>query len=188
MSRKLLYLLGILLTILIGTILHWLLNCNCGQKSGAALSESSEQAIVAVPGANAGQVPAVVPDTSGQYALVKFREGYNADPLVLYFATGKNETRLTTEEQQRIAEIADYMKKVPEAVVTITGHSDITGGREGNVLLAMERARFAGARLVERSVPESRTEIASRGPDEPAADNGTPEGRALNRRTVILIK
>jgi outer membrane protein OmpA-like peptidoglycan-associated protein len=180
MSRKLLYLLGILLTILIGTLLHWLLNCNCGQKSGAALSESSEQPIAAMP--------AVVPDTSGQYALVKFRERYNANPLVLYFATGKNETRLTAEEQQRIAEIAGYIIKVPEAVVTITGHADNTGDREGNVLLAMERARFAGARLVEGGVPESRTELASRGPDEPAADNGTPEGRALNRRTVILIK
>jgi outer membrane protein OmpA-like peptidoglycan-associated protein len=180
MSRKLLYLLGILLTILIGTLLHWLLNCNCGQKPGAALSESSEQSIVAMP--------AVVPDTSGQYALVKFRERYNANPLVLYFATGKNETQLTPEEQQRIAEISGYIIKVPEAVVTITGHADNTGDREGNVLLAMERARFAGARLVEGGVPESRTELASRGPDEPAADNGTPEGRALNRRTVILIK
>jgi outer membrane protein OmpA-like peptidoglycan-associated protein len=188
MSRKLLYLLGILLTILIGTILHWLLNCNCGQKSEAALSESSGQAIVAIPGANAGQVPAVVPDTSGQYALVKFRERYNANPLVLYFATGKAETRLTAEEQQLIAEIAGYMKKVPGAVVTITGHADNTGDKQANVLLAMERARFAGGRLVESGLPESRTELASRGPDEPAADNGTPEGRALNRRTVILIK
>jgi outer membrane protein OmpA-like peptidoglycan-associated protein len=188
MSRKLLYLLGILLTILIGTILHWLLNCNCGQKSEAALSESSGQAIDAVPGANAGQVPAVVPDTSGQYALVKFRERYNANPLVLYFATGKTETRLTAEEQQRFAEIAGYMTKVPGAVVSITGHSDNTGVKQANVLLAMERARFTGARLVESGVPESRTELVSRGPDEPAADNGTPEGRALNRRTVILIK
>jgi len=74
MSRKLLYLLSILLTILIGTILHWLLNCNCGEKSGVALSESTEQAIVPVPGDNTGQMPAVVPDTSGQCALVKFRE------------------------------------------------------------------------------------------------------------------
>ena len=188
MSRKLLYLLGILLTILIGTILHWLLNCNCGQKSGAALSESPEQAIVAVPGGNTGQVPAVVPDTSGQFALMKFREMYNANPLVLYFATGKTETRLTAEDQQRVAELSGSMKKVPGAVVTVTGHTDNTGDKQGNVILAMDRARFAGARLAEGGVAENRTELLSRGPDEPAADNGTPEGRALNRRTVILIK
>jgi outer membrane protein OmpA-like peptidoglycan-associated protein len=188
MSRKSLYLLGILLTILIGTILHWLLSCNCGQKSGAILSEASEQSIVAVPGDNTGQAPAVIPDTSGQYTLVKFRERYNANPLVLYFATGKYETTLTTEIQQRLAEIAFYIEKVPEAAVTITGHADNTGDREGNILLALERARFAGARLIEKGVPENRTELSSRGPDEPSADNGTPEGRALNRRTVILIK
>lgn len=188
MSRKLLYLLGILLTILIGTLLHWLLNCDCGQQSGAALSESSEQPIVAVPGDNTGPLPAVVPDTSGQYALVKFRESYNANPLVLYFVTGKTETRLTAEEQQRLAAIAGFMKKVPGAVVAITGHTDNTGDKQGNFLLGMGRARFARARLVEGGVPESRTELASQGSDEPAADNGTPEGRALNRRTVILIK
>ncbi|MFZ2338588.1 MAG: OmpA family protein [Bacteroidales bacterium] len=188
MSRKLLYLLGILLTILIGTILQWLLSCDCGQKSGAVLAESPGQGVVAVPDNDAGQTPAVMPDTSGQYALVKFREIFNANPLVLYFETGKNETRLTAEDQQSIAEIAGYMKKVTEAVVTITGHTDSSGDKEANDLLAMERARFAGARLVEGGVPESRTELASRGPDEPAADNGTPEGRALNRRTVILIK
>lgn len=188
MSRKLLYLLGILLTILIGTILHWLLACDCGQKSGGALAGSPEQSVVAVPGGNAGQAPAVMPDTSGQSALVKFRERYNANPLVLYFATGKNEARLTMEEQQRIAEITEYIIKVPEAVVAITGHADNTGDRQGNILLAMGRAKFAGVKLIERGVPEDRTELSSRGPDEPAADNGTPEGRALNRRTVIVIK
>ncbi|MBN2665880.1 MAG: OmpA family protein [Bacteroidales bacterium] len=152
------------------------------------MSQTSGEVIVAVPEGQTGQAPAVMPDTSGQSKLLKFREIYNTSPLVLYFATGKNETILTAEEQQRIAEIADYMKNVPNSVISITGHSDITGNRERNNLLAMERARFAGARLVERGVPENRTELASRGPDEPAADNGTPEGRALNRRTVILIK
>lgn len=188
MSRKLLYLLGILLTILVGTILHWLLSCDCGQKSGAALAGSPGQAVVAVPGENDGQAPVVMPDTSGQSALMRFRERLNANPLVLYYATGKSVTRLTTEEQQRIAEIADYMKKVPDAVAVTTGHADNRGAREGNIVLAMERARFARSCLTEKGVPESRIECVSRGPDEPAADNGTSGGRALNRRTVILIK
>ena len=187
MSRKLLYLLGILLTILIGTILHWLLSCDCGQKSRAALAGSPGQ-VVAESGGDAGQSPAIMPDTTGPSALIKFRESFNANPLVLYYALGKNESRLSAEEQQRIADIAGFMKKLPEAEAVITGHADNTGGRERNLTLAMERARFVRALLTERGVPESRIECISRGPDEPAADNGTPEGRALNRRTVILIK
>lgn len=188
MSRKLLYLLGILLTILIGTILHWLLSCDCGQKSGAVLAGSPEKAVVAMPGGSAGQAPAIVPDTSGQSALAKFRERLNASPLVLYFDTGKHEATLTAAEQQRIAEIADYIKRVPGAFAVVSGHADNTGDREDNISLAMKRARFAGALLTGEGVSEDRIEYLSRGPDEPAADNGTPDGRALNRRTVILIK
>jgi OOP family OmpA-OmpF porin len=38
MSKKLLYLLGILLTIIVGTILHWYFSCDCAVRSGNGTS------------------------------------------------------------------------------------------------------------------------------------------------------
>lgn len=39
MSKKLLYILGILLTIIVGTILHWQYSCDYGVRAGNSLRE-----------------------------------------------------------------------------------------------------------------------------------------------------
>jgi hypothetical protein len=49
MSKKILYLLGILLTIIVGTILHWYYSCDCGVKSGNKGTAKADNTIVAVP-------------------------------------------------------------------------------------------------------------------------------------------
>jgi hypothetical protein len=44
MSKKLLYLLGILLTIIAGTLLHWRFSCDCGsglRNTGAAKPDNN---------------------------------------------------------------------------------------------------------------------------------------------------
>ena len=184
MSKKLLYLLGILLTIIAGTILHWVFSCDCGQKSRAKETVAAETPIVAIP----DEKPAAEPDTSAKTLLLKVREKLNADPLILYFGLNRAEISLSQDEQQKLNEITDYMKKVPDTAVTITGHTDNTGSRDNNIGLALKRAEFVKAYLVRNGITEARIECVSRGPDEPAADNNSPEGRAKNRRAVVRIK
>jgi outer membrane protein OmpA-like peptidoglycan-associated protein len=184
MSKKLLCLLGILLTIIAGSIIYWIYCCDCGAKSRSQETMPAEKSIVTIP----IEPTAALPDTSAQVLLLKVKERLNADPLILYFGLNKAEIALTDNEQQKLKELYDYMIKVSNDMVTVTGHTDNTGSRDNNMSLAMKRAEFVKAYLVRNGIGEARIEAISQGPDEPAAENNTPEGRAKNRRTVIRIK
>jgi len=116
------------------------------------------------------------------------KDELNANPLVLYFNTNKSNENLSKEEHQKISDIAKYIMRTPQASVLIVGHSDSSGKRETNILLAKKRADFAKNYLVKNGISASRIETQSKGPDEPVAENQTAEGKAKNRRTVITIK
>lgn len=112
----------------------------------------------------------------------------NANPLILYYEINQSEITLSQEEKQKLEEITDVLKNVPDAGLTITGHTDNTDSREDNIKLGQERADHVKAYLVQNGIAGSKITCTSIGPDEPVADNNTPEGRAKKRRTVILIK
>ena len=72
--------------------------------------------------------------------------------------------------------------------VRIVGHTDSTGSDAINDPLSLARARTVRDYLADRGVPESRMDIAGRGPREPVADNASVEGRAKNRRVEIFLR
>lgn len=119
---------------------------------------------------------------------VKVRETINANPLVLYFDTNKSSENLSSEEQNRVAEIAKYIKNVPDAMVSVVGHTDNVGTRELNMKLGQTRADFAKKQLINEGIDSNKIETSSQGPDEPIADNSAAEGKSKNRRTVVTIK
>ena len=116
------------------------------------------------------------------------KEKITEDPLILYFNTNQTEINLTPEERQKIADLSNYLDHVQSAKISCVGHSDSVGDRNINIQLSKERADFAKDYLVKNGINSERIETASKGPDEPIADNLTPEGKAKNRRTVITIK
>lgn len=120
--------------------------------------------------------------------LSAFKEKYNANPLVLYFSTNQTELTLAETERQTVLDLVKYLDKVPDAKLSITGHTDNSGNREMNVKIGKDRADFAKAYFVKNGISEAKLESSSKGPDEPIADNSTAEGKAKNRRTVITIK
>lgn len=84
--------------------------------------------------------------------------------------------------------IADNMKHdVPDAALTILGHTDAVGTDSYNIDLSRHRAEAVIKALVARGVnPSQLTEVAI-GKRQPMASNETSEGRALNRRVEFLI-
>lgn len=116
------------------------------------------------------------------------KQKLNANPLVLYFNTGQSEINLTPEERQKVADLVHYLDNVEGSKLSAIGHTDNAGNRDTNVKLGLERANFAKEYLVKNGVATNRIETSSKGPDEPIADNATPEGKAKNRRTVVTIK
>jgi hypothetical protein len=87
MSKKLLYLLGILLTIIVGTILHWNYSCDCGVRSGNKGYANDNNSIVAVPDEKFNVVQQSPSDSADKERLLAVRLKLNANPLILYYET-----------------------------------------------------------------------------------------------------
>jgi OOP family OmpA-OmpF porin len=117
----------------------------------------------------------------------ELKEKINANPLVLYFKTGKTQNDLSAEDRQKVADMKKYLDHVESAKLDVVGHTDDVGSRDTNIRLGQQRADFAKQYLVKNGISVEKINSTSKGPDEPLMDNTTPEGRAKNRRTVVKI-
>ena len=68
----------------------------------------------------------------------------------------------------------------------IEGHTDSQGSDSYNAGLAKKRANSVVSYLVSKGVASSNLSTRSVGEARPIADNGTTEGRALNRRVEFI--
>ena len=102
------------------------------------------------------------------------------------FASGKSV--LLPGAQERLGQVAEALKANEESNILIEGHTDTTGTREVNMALSKSRAEAVQAFLASRGVSNDRMRAVGVGPDQPVADNGTPEGRANNRRVEIVVQ
>lgn len=96
--------------------------------------------------------------------------------------------RLKPGSEQGLREAAAYIKQrlQPDHKIYITGHTDNVGGGGYNKRLSRQRAQAVADFFVrEKLFDNSLLRPGGDGEDHPAADNKTPEGRALNRRVVI---
>lgn len=76
----------------------------------------------------------------------------------------------------------DWIRSNADYGVAIHGHTDWIGTDEYNQKLSDRRAKSAYAWLIAHGVDASRLSMDGKGESQPAADNGTDEGRAKNRR------
>jgi len=81
-----------------------------------------------------------------------------------------------------------FLKKHPEATMSIEGHTDSTGPEDYNQKLSERRAASVQDYLVnEFSVDASRLTTKGYGESRPIASNGAKEGRQKNRRVIGVI-
>ena len=84
--------------------------------------------------------------------------------------------------------IAENMKRdVPDAALTLLGHTDATGSNALNMDLSRRRAAAVMAALIERGVPPSQLDTVAIGKSQPIASNMTAAGRARNRRVEFMV-
>jgi len=87
-----------------------------------------------------------------------------------------------------VERIANYLKKFPEAVIEIEGHTDTTGPEKLNKRLSLERAESLRNALVDRfGIQGQRLITRGFSWNRPIADNATAEGRQKNRRVVVTL-
>lgn len=82
--------------------------------------------------------------------------------------------------------LAVVMKLKTDSRWRVEGHTDNVGSDKYNDKLALDRAQAVLNYLVTKGLDRNRFEVAGLGKKYPISENETEEGRALNRRVVIL--
>ncbi|MNT90758.1 Outer membrane porin F precursor [compost metagenome] len=80
------------------------------------------------------------------------------------------------------------MKQYPQTTTVVEGHTDSVGPDAYNQKLSQRRADAVKQVLVQDGVEASRVSSVGYGESRPVADNGTAEGRAVNRRVEAQVE
>jgi outer membrane protein OmpA-like peptidoglycan-associated protein len=91
----------------------------------------------------------------------------------------------TPESLNVLNGVAGVLGRFPDLNLEIAGHTDNTGSRDLNIELSSIRATAVRNYLIEKGIPGERLTAVGYGPDQPVAGNGTPDGRAMNRRVEL---
>lgn len=103
-----------------------------------------------------------------------------------FFSSGSARPR--GEAQQLLDIVAENMRRdVPDAQLTLLGHTDAVGTDALNDQLSLRRAQAVLGALVARQVNAGQLSTVAIGRRQPIAPNLTAEGRARNRRVEFLI-
>ena len=96
---------------------------------------------------------------------------------------------LSDEGRRHLDELAQRLKQDDRNVfIEIQGHTDWVGPKEYNEQLGEERAEAVRLYLNrEHALPLHRMSVISYGESVPAADNRNRDGRAQNRRVVLVV-
>lgn len=88
-----------------------------------------------------------------------------------------------------IDSILSRLKNLPTAEMRIVGHTDTIGMPDYNVKLSERRAKAVYDQVIAAGAPpQIRISHRGEGPYNPLYDNGSPEGRALNRTVTVDIE
>ena len=83
--------------------------------------------------------------------------------------------------------VGTVLTEFDQTVVEVAGHTDSTGSDEHNLGLSQRRANTVGEYLYTQGIMDQRIITIGLGEHHPIADNGTAEGRQLNRRVEITL-
>jgi outer membrane protein OmpA-like peptidoglycan-associated protein len=79
------------------------------------------------------------------------------------------------------------LQEFNKTIIVSAGHTDSRGSDEYNQGLSERRANSVAQYLLSRGVVEARIDSVGFGESNPIADNGTAEGRSLNRRVELSL-
>jgi outer membrane protein OmpA-like peptidoglycan-associated protein len=98
-----------------------------------------------------------------------------------------NSDALKPVARQNINQLGVVLNKYNDTEVLIEGHTDSTGSESFNQQLSESRAASVSRQLKSQGVSGGRITTIGYGENQSAEDNGTLEGRTLNRRVEVAI-
>ena len=103
----------------------------------------------------------------------------------VYFETAKH--NINEKSKETLNKLIAVLKEYPETNVVVAGYTDSVGKDEYNMGLSKRRAQSVTNYFTSNGLAASRFTTKWFGKQNPVADNGTPEGRAKNRRVNVVI-
>jgi outer membrane protein OmpA-like peptidoglycan-associated protein len=98
----------------------------------------------------------------------------------IVFKSGKS--TIEPESEPTLMDAFNALKENPSVAVEIRGYTDNVGKVAANKKLSLRRAEAVRSWLVKQGIDSMRIGVKGYGPENPIADNSTPEGRQKNRR------
>lgn len=129
-------------------------------------------------------VPSV--DSSGkpvQAPIAQTLKAVGRVQVYVNFATASD--RIEPNSAAVLAELLTTLRDAPALRIELVGHTDSQGSAPYNLDLSQRRAASVYGWLAQRGVERERLRSSGRGLLEPIADNGSDQGRALNRRVEV---
>jgi OOP family OmpA-OmpF porin len=107
------------------------------------------------------------------------------DVYGITFATGQ--AAITPASNQVLSDVLAVLTANADWRLRLEGHTDNVGDKAANLKLSNARAAAVAAWLTANGIDAARVSVAGLGDTQPVADNATEDGRARNRR-VVLVK
>ena len=104
----------------------------------------------------------------------------------VFFPT--NNAILSDDAKKHLKTLATQATENPALIIRIEGYADAIGPSDVNQNLSKARADAVKDFFLEQGLAETQLSVVGKGENEPLASNDTREGRALNRRTEVLIE
>jgi OOP family OmpA-OmpF porin len=101
------------------------------------------------------------------------------------FETGN--AQLTAGGARVLDDLLPVLRQFAGRRFEIIGHTDDVGPRDANMQLSAARAQAVKVYLVGKGISAADLMTSGAGPDRPVTTNGTPEGRARNRRIEFRV-
>lgn len=106
-------------------------------------------------------------------------------PSNITFATDQDQ--VMPQFYATLNSVAIVLRKFNKTLIDVNGHTDSTGSAAHNQALSERRAYSVANYLSSQGVDQRRVSALGFGPSQPVASNGSPDGRAQNRRVEIQI-
>ncbi len=114
-------------------------------------------------------------------------DGWNLSlptPLVFQFDSDV----VSADAHDNLVRIARELRSLGIQQVLVRGHTDTIGTNDYNMALSKRRADAVARALGEGGYPPDGIDAKGMGSSVPVAENATTEGRAKNRRVVIIVQ
>ncbi len=111
----------------------------------------------------------------------------NASFVMNHILFETNKAELSPQSNIELDKLLGWMKDNPTMRIGIYGHTDDVGAEAANNVLSLARARSVMHYLVNHGILPNRITVRGLGETKPIASNASEEGKALNRRTEIVV-